>query len=361
MEKVFKQFNIKGKFISINPYGKGNINDTFLVRSKDNGNHYAYILQKINHNVFKDIDGLMNNIESVTTYIKANFPNSVLQKIIKTKDDKSYYIDKTNGSYWRVYTFVEDGVSFEEVTDPEQFYETGIAFGYFQKQLKDFDTSLLVDTIKNFHNTKERYNDFLTALENNLSNRAHLVEEEIEFLISRKKYTCVVIDLLEKKLIPIRVTHNDTKLNNVLLHKQTGLALSVIDLDTIMPGSILYDFGDAIRYGANTAAEDEVNLSLVGLDLKLFEAFTKGYLKYTAAIMNKYEIENLAFSALLITYELSLRFLEDYLNGDAYFKTDDKEHNLRRARTQIALLKDMEKQLEQMKEIVKRLYSESLN
>lgn len=361
MKRIFEQFDVNEKFISAELHGNGHINETFLVKTngKDKINHY--ILQRVNHHVFKDIDGLMKNIEFITSYLKDVSPESNTQEIIKTKDNKTHYLDKENYVYWRVFTYIENCLTFDTITDPNQFYKTGVAFGYFQKLLQDFNADLLVETIVDFHHTKRRYERFLKQVKLDLSERADLAKEEIDFLISRKNYSSVVVDLLEKELIPLRVTHNDTKLNNILFDKDTGEVLSVIDLDTIMPGSILYDFGDAIRFGANKAKEDEIDLSKVRIDLHLFELFTKGFLEHTADMMNEKEIEHLAFSAILITYELAMRFLGDYLDGDLYFKTKHPHHNLQRARSQIALIKDMEKNLDKMNEIVKKVTAKCLN
>lgn len=356
MEKIFKQFKVKGNLVSVNEYGNGYINDTFLVETKNGSNPEKYILQRINHKVFFDIEALMNNIEKVTSFVLGKYPDTVLQQIIKTNDNKNYFFDKINNAYWRVFSFVDDSVTHEYITDVNQFYEAGIAFGLLQRQLDDFDSSLLVETIKDFHHTEKRYQRFCEAVDRDLAQRTHLAVEEIKFLQSREHYASVVTDLIAAGKIPVRVTHNDTKLNNVLLNKRTGKALSVVDFDTIMPGSILYDFGDAIRYGASTAEEDETNLGKVSLDLVLFEAFTKGFLKHTAEILNEYELKYFAFSALLITYELSMRFLSDYLNGDIYFKIKNENHNLERTRAQIALLKDMENKLPKMEEIINRIY-----
>lgn len=360
MKKTFEQFDVNEKFISAELIGNGNINETFLVKTKGKDKINSYILQKVNHHVFKNVDGLMNNIKYITSYLKNGSKDSKTQEIIKTKTNQSFYLDKENYVYWRVYTYVQNSVTFDSITNPELFYKTGVAFGLFQKQLKNFDADLLIETIADFHNTKKRYNSFLKQIKLDLSERSHLAKEEIEFLVSREKYACVVVDLLEKKEIPLRVTHNDTKLNNILFDKDTGEVLAVVDLDTIMPGSILYDFGDAIRFGANKALEDEKDLSKVGIDLNLFERFTKGFLKNTIKMMNEKEIELLAFSAILITYELAIRFLGDYLDGDLYFKVKHPHHNLERARSQIALVQDMEKNLDKMEEIVKRVVNECL-
>lgn len=360
MKSIFKKFDVNGEILSCTSYGNGQINDTFLVKTIVNNKNKNYIMQRINHRVFKDIDGLMNNIAVVTSYIRKTYPNSTVQKTITTKDNKNYYFDKENYTYWRVFTFVENGLTLETITNPDQFYETGVAFGFFQEQLRGFDASLLVETIKDFHHTKNRYKSFLKTVRLDLMDRAKDVKEEIEFIRSRRKYANVIVDLLDQGLIPYRVTHNDSKLNNVLFHKVTYKALAVVDLDTIMPGSVLYDFGDAIRYGANTGLEDDKDLSRIGLDLELFESFTNGFLKHTASFMNEYELENLGFSAILITYELALRFLEDYLNGDNYFKTKYKDHNLQRARAQMALVEDMESKLDEMNDIIKK-YCEKTN
>lgn len=357
---IFENFNVEEKFISAVDHGNGHINDTYLVKANGKSEIKHYILQKINHRVFKNIDGLMKNIEIVTSHVNLKSPDAPYQKMIKTKDNKNYFFCNDTYTYWRLFTFVENGISLENITDPKQFYETGLAFGEFQKYLLDLKADELIETIIDFHNTKQRYKNFEASAENNLVNRARYAKEEIDFLLSKKHYASVIVDLLQTDKIPVRVTHNDTKLNNVLFHEITGKALSVVDLDTIMPGSILYDFGDAIRYGANNGKEDDEVLNNIGINLNLFELFTQGFLEHTAFMMSEKEIENLAFSALLMTYELAMRFLEDYLNGDTYFKVKDDNHNLRRARAQITLMKDIEKNLDAMNLIVKRIYANCL-
>ena len=241
-QRIFENFDIKEKFISVIPYGNGHINDTFLVQTKGKIKVKQYILQRINHRVFKNVEGLMNNIEIVTAYVNINSPGNVYQKIIKTKDNKNYYFCSDTYTYWRVYTFVEDGVSFDDIVEPNLFYETGLAFGEFQKHIQDLNAEKIVETIANFHNTKIRFKNFETSVNLDLVDRVRLAKPEIDFLLSKKDYAPVIVDLLEEKKIPYRITHNDTKLNNVVFHKTTKKALSVIDLDTIMPGSILYDF-----------------------------------------------------------------------------------------------------------------------
>jgi len=359
--EIFENFNVQGEFISAHIHGNGHINDTFLVKTNNNGEIKQYILQRINHRVFKDIDGVMNNIELVTSHVNTELPNNSFQQIIKTNDNKNYYFCNKTYTYWRVYTFVENGMSLEDITDPIQFYETGLAFGEFQKNIQALNSNNIVETILDFHNTKKRFENLKLSIQNDLVERAALAKDEIDYLLEKKDYASVIVDLLEEKKIPYRITHNDTKLNNVIFDRTTGKALSVIDLDTIMPGSILYDFGDAIRYGANKGKEDDFNLENVGIDLHLFELFTQGFLEHTFSIMNSYEIDNLAFSSLLMTYELAMRFLEDFLNGDTYFKVDDDRHNLRRTKAQIALMKDIEKNLKTMEKIVKKIYLNCLN
>lgn len=360
MKKIFKNFDVNEEFISAESIGNGNINETFLVKTNGEDKINCYILQKVNHHVFKNVDGLMQNIEFITSFLKNSSKNSKTQELVKTKNNQSYYLDKENYTYWRVYTYVENSITFDTITSPELFYKTGVAFGLFQKKLKNFDSDLLIETIADFHNTKKRYDTFLKQVNLDLSERSHLAKEEIDFIISRKKYASVIVDLLEDKTIPTRVTHNDTKLNNILFDEVTGEVLTVVDLDTVMPGSILYDFGDAIRFGANQALEDEQDLSKVKIDLELFELFTEGFLKHTINMMNEKEIELLAFSSILITYELAIRFLGDYLDGDLYFKTKHPDHNLQRAKSQIALVKDMEKNLDKMEEITKRISAQLL-
>lgn len=340
--------------IEVVPYGSGNINDTYLVVLDEIGEKEKYLMQKINSFVFKDVTRLIKNIELVTDYIYDNFPNVVQLKIIRTIEGEPFHFDVETKSYWRMYTFINDGIGYDIITDKKQFYELGSAFGDFQKMLNDFPIENLHETIPNFHNTKYRFDHFLKNIQLNKANRVNLVKEEINFLLEREHYASIIVDLLDKGIIPLRVTHNDT--NNVLINTKTARAVAVIDLDTVMPGSILYDYGDAIRYGANNALEDEPDLRKVSLSLELFTSFTKSFIKETASILTASEVENLVNGVLVITFELAMRFLEDYINGDEYFKTKYKDHNLVRARTQITLLKDMETKVDEMNKIVYKYY-----
>ena len=360
MKQVLANFKIKENILTIQPYGEGHINDTYLVECENNKN---YILQRINHHVFKDVEGLMNNISLVTSFLKEKIikNNGDIEKetlnIVKTLDDKPFYLDKENHKYYRVYLFVNDSLTLQKAETKELFKESAIAFGRFQNLLSDFDASLLCETIKNFHNTKERYNHFENTLSLDKCNRAKYCKEEIDFVLQRKQYCSKIVDLVEQNIIPLKVTHNDTKLNNVLLDNATKKSLCVIDLDTIMPGSALYDFGDSIRFGCNMGSEDSENLDEVTFSLDYYKAFVEGFLQEVKSSLNKYELENLSFAAILMTLECGIRFLDDYLDGDNYFKISKENHNLIRCRTQFKLVQEMEKQLDSMNQIVMDVYN----
>ncbi len=353
---ILSNFTLEGTPISIKPLGNGHINSTFLA-TYENGS--KFILQKINHYVFKDVSALMENIDVVNCFLKKKFekyPTNILQKtlsVIRTKDGNKFYMAE-DGTYWRVYDYIDNVVSYEIVESPEHFYYAGRAFGNFQKLLDDFPAETLTETIPNFHNTVSRYADFEEKIALNKSGRACEAEEEIAFARKYKWLAEELHPLIEKGELPLRVTHNDTKLNNLLLDEFTGEPICVIDLDTVMPGLSLYDFGDSIRFGSNPAEEDEKDLSKVYSDINLFEAYTKGFLEECGASLTEKEIELLPISALVMTYECGIRFLGDFVDGDTYFNAKRYEHNLDRARTQFKLVKDMEEKLPQMKAIVKK-------
>lgn len=351
--EVSEKFKINGRAASIRPYGEGHINETYLLVT-DEG--FKYILQKINNRLFKDVPRLMRNIELVTAHIAdkvrqrgGDIAREVLT-IVRTDEGKSYFGSEDTG-YFRVYIFIENATAHQVVQKSEHFYQSAYAFGTFQNQLADFDASQLYETIPNFHNTSVRFENFKKAVEADKAGRLKLVKKEVDFVLEREDYCGRIVRLLESGQMPLKVTHNDTKLNNVMIDDATGKAVAVIDLDTVMPGSSCYDFGDSIRFGCNPAAEDEVDLSKVNFRLDLFKTYTEGYL---AALKNISDTEkqNLAFSAILMTYECGMRFLTDYLEGDTYFRIKRENHNLDRARTQFKLVSDMEKLLEQMNEIV---------
>lgn len=351
MESVVKKFQIEGEVKEIKSFGDGLINRTFKVATDKE----EYLLQRINHTIFENVDGLMNNIQLINDYLKTvvKDPERQTLTIIPTIDDELYYQDE-EGNYWRVYLFMKNTLSFNQVETPEQFYTTGKAFGEFQRLLDGFDANQLVETIPMFHDTRHRYRQFEEAVEKDLAGRAHLVQEEIEFLRAKKDEASMLYDLLDKGELPLRVTHNDTKLNNVLFDKDTKEAICIVDLDTVMPGLMFFDQGDSIRFGANKVIEDEPDLSKVELDLELYEAYTKGFLEEVGSIMTDKEKELFVWGARIITLEQVYRFLWDYLNGDKYWVAQYPEHNLVRARNQLTFYKEIVKHFDKLETIVKK-------
>ncbi|HEY5585963.1 MAG TPA: phosphotransferase [Ruminiclostridium sp.] len=356
--ELIKHFNIEGEFIEAVPYGFGHINDTFAaIFKRASGGNHRYIIQRINQNVFKSPENLMENIEGITKHVRKKViaaggdPDRETLNIIPTVDGISFY--KTpEGDYWRVYIFIEKAQTFQIVENIKHFYNAGNAFGKFQKLVSDYPASKLHETIVNFHNTAKRYEAFKEALTKDVINRAASVKAEIDFVEKRANETSVIINLLQEGKLPLRVTHNDTKFNNVIIDDKTGKGICVIDLDTVMPGSSLYDFGDSIRSGTNLADEDELDLSKVCMDLELFESFTHGFLDSARDFLTPIELEYLPFGAKMMTLECGIRFLTDYLSGDVYFKIHRENHNLDRCRTQFKMVADMEEKNKQMKAIV---------
>lgn len=353
LKNIAEAFKIDGEFVSAAPYGEGHINSTFLLETTSD----KYILQKINNNVFPHPEEVMDNVVMVTEFLKDKIEKAggdakrETLTVIPTKDGESY-LKTENGDFYRVYVFIDNAISYQVVENPADFYNAACAFGKFQNMLADFDASKLHETIKNFHNTKTRYDDFEKAVADNKSGKADSVREEIEFAMARKCDASVIVDGITEGRIPLRVTHNDTKLNNVMVDEKTGKGICVIDLDTVMSGSLLYDFGDSIRFGTNPAAEDEKDLSKVCCDLNLFEQYVKGFLSQLGDSITKEEIELLPMSAKIMTLECGIRFLGDHLNGDVYFKIHRENHNLDRARTQFKMVADMEEKMDEMKAIV---------
>lgn len=350
MSDVLKVFKFEGEAVSKEPYGSGHINSTFLVVTNTGK---RYILQKINNKIFPDVEGLMNNITLVTEHLKKKYtePRRVLN-LIKTIDDKSFA--EVDGEYWRVYDFVEDSLCLQLPENNDDFYESAVAFGSFGEALSDFPVEKLVEVIPDFHNTPSRFKKFHEVLEKDPLGRAALVQEEIKFCLDREEEMGTLQRLRDDKVLPDRVTHNDTKLNNVLLDKNTRKNLCVIDLDTVMPGLCLYDYGDSIRFGASTALEDEKDLSKVSMSLDLFKIYTKGFVS-ALPNLTKEEKENLPLGAKTMTFECGMRFLTDYLDGDHYFAVHREGHNLDRARTQFKLVADMESKWEEMNKVVMEL------
>lgn len=349
---VLEQFRLDAPAVSCERYGCGHINETYLVVTESGR---RYILQKISNRAFPDVAGLQENIAAVTAHLRRqnNAPNSALN-LIFTGAGESWYHHGEN-SDWRVYDFIENSICLQAPEGPEDFYQSAIAFGSFQQQLSTFPAETLHETIRNFHNTPDRYRLFRQTLEADSEGRAAEVQPEIEFALSHEAVGGQLTRMLRDGELPLRVTHNDTKLNNVMLSSETRMPLCVIDLDTTMPGLSAYDFGDSIRFGAATAAEDEKNLEKVTMSLELFRIFTRGFLKACPGLTEK-ERQAFPLGALTMTLECGLRFLTDYLAGDHYFGIHYPEHNLDRCRTQFKLVADMEAKMTQMQQIVKEEY-----
>lgn len=348
-----KLFKIDGEPIKIESYGCGHINETYYAET-DTGR--KYILQRINSKLFTNVEKLMRNIELVTEFIGNKIkaaggdPFRETLTIVHSKSDRTFV--HTDNGYFRVYIFIDNATCYQIVAKPEDFYESAFAFGNFQKMLADFNAAQLFEVIPDFHNTRVRFENFKTALAEDKCKRAESVAAEIEFVLDREDYCGRIVDMLKAGIMPLKVTHNDTKLNNVMIDDATGKGIAVIDLDTVMPGSSAFDFGDSIRFGCNPAAEDEKDLSKVNFRMDLFETYCKGYFAALGKDITKVEKENLAFGAILMTYECGMRFLADHLSGDTYFKVHRENHNLDRARTQFKLVADMEENLAEMNKIV---------
>ncbi len=355
--EVVDAFFDKSEVTYCKRYGNGHIGDTFLVIIGDGEQKKRYILQRKNHEIFKETCSLIENIDKVTSFLRKKIianggnPDRETLTLVPTRDGKNYYVDSI-GCFWVLNLFIEDSICLEQVEKPEDFYESAVAFGYFQSLLSDYPAETLSETIPNFHNTPVRYEAFLKAVEEDSCGRKANVQPEIEFVINHKDDMSVAMQLLAEGKLPLRVTHNDTKLNNIMLDKDTKKGICVIDLDTVMPGLSIFDFGDSIRFGANTAVEDELDLSKVSLSLELFEVYTKGFLTGCKGSLTELEKKMLPMGAKIMTLECGMRFLTDYLQGDTYFKIHREKHNLDRCRTQFALVADMEKKWDKMQEIV---------
>ncbi|MDT8400973.1 MAG: aminoglycoside phosphotransferase family protein [Bacteroidales bacterium] len=355
LENIFKQFRAEGTFIEGKVFGTGHIHDTYKIET---GKAYRdYLLQKLNSKVFTDIPGLQENIFRVSNHIRQKLAgwgeNDVDRKcltVIKSHDDRTWFRDQ-KGDYWRMFIFIPDHHSFDEVKNPMQAYEGGRAIGCFQSLLSDLPGPRLNETIPYFHDVERRLETFHKALKEDAVSRAGRVKDEISFVLARQEEMKIIPRLGKQGKIPLRITHNDTKFNNILFDKD-GRALCLIDLDTVMPGYVHYDFGDSIRTAANTAAEDEEDLSKVHADLDTYEAFTRGYLHQISNILNPTEIEYLAFAPSLMTFIMGLRFLTDYIMGDVYYKIHKPDHNILRSRAQFRLIEDFEMKLDRMKSII---------
>lgn len=354
--EALRAYSSIGEVTEVTPYGNGHINRTYLVVADGK----KYILQKINSYVFKDPYGVMENIKGVTDHIRRKYEEAGLDSerctidIINTDAGKLLY-EGSGENYWRMYVYTDNTVAIDAVRSVDDFRNSAEAFGNFQRLLSDYPASTLCEPIKDFHNTPVRYANFLKALSRNKSGRAHTVEKEIEFVKQRESFTRLLEDANQRGELPLRVTHNDTKLNNILFDADTGEAICIVDLDTVSPGYSVTDFGDAIRFGANTAAEDEKDVSKVSLDLDLFRAYAEGFIRGCDGILEPSEAALLPEGAMMMTLECGMRFLTDYLDGDVYFGVGYPTHNLVRCRTQFALFADMERKKEQMDAIVREL------
>ena len=354
IDEIVSKFRVQGKIVSYRPFGTGHINDTYRVIT-DTGDNY--LLQRINHFVFKNIPGLMNNLVIVTNHLKKKLsctPGSNPEKEVLTlveSNKSNFYVEDAAGNYWRVFYFLNNTKSYDQVLTEKQAFEGGKAFGRFQALLAGLDTSLITDTIPNFHNIEFRLSNLQKAIADDPVKRLYKITADLEFIEQRSEQMSAILRQGNAGLLPQRIIHNDTKFNNVLLDIHDH-AQCVIDLDTVMPGYVAYDFGDAIRTIINTAPEDEADLSLIRLNMPLFTAYVKGYLQQTADFLTLEEVNSLIDGVLLLPYMQGIRFLTDYLNGDLYFKIHSPWHNLQRAAAQFQLLKKLEDAREQLNHII---------
>jgi len=361
VEELMSQFKVDGIYSDAQIYGSGHINDTYMV-IMESKREEKYILQRVNHNVFKNPKMLMDNVRRVTEHISSKViaeggdPMRQSLKLYPSLDDKPYYCDK-DGNYWRVYQCIHDAIGYDLVDKPEIAYQGGRAFGQFQTWLVDLPGEPLFETIPNFNNPTTILAHFDELVKSDPKNRVSLVSDEIEFVKERAYEMQRLVRMGAAGELPYRITHNDTKVNNVLIDIHTNKAVCVIDLDTVMTGFALNDYGDSIRTATNTGAEDDPDLSKIGISMELFEAYTKGYLEYAKAFLTDNELANLAFSGKLYPFIIGVRFLNDYLEGDVYFKIHHEHHNIQRARAQFKLLTDMESKFDLMNETVMRIYN----
>lgn len=349
--EAIRRFKHHGNVISCERYGSGHVNHTYLVVT-DTGDWY--ILQKINTSVFRDYKGLMNNLVAVTRHLaaKVSDPREVLTTI--GCHDGADYLVAEDGDVWRLYVFVKDSICFDQATTPELFAASATAFGNFQNMLADFPAEVLTETIPNFHHTVKRYEALERAIEADVKGRAASVKDEIEYAMSVRPFASTLINFHESGELPLRVTHNDTKLNNVLFDKTTHKGVCVIDLDTVMPGFVVNDFGDSIRFGAVLASENEKDLSKIVLNKDYYESYTKEFIAATRGKLSEFELRLLPVGAKMMTLECGVRFLTDYLNGDIYFHINYPDQNLDRCRTQFQYVRDMDSKWDYMNDVVDR-------
>ena len=352
-------FKLPGELKECIRYGSGHINDTYRLTYETPQGTKRYILQRMSKSIFKKPVELMENVSGVTAWLRKKIienggdPERETLTLVKSNDGLPYFVDST-GEYWRVYLFIEGATCYDAVKDVNDFYQSAVAFGHFQRLLADYPAETLHETIKDFHNTPDRLEKFKKAVAEDICGRAASVQKEIDFILEREELTHALYDLQLDGRLPLRVTHNDTKLNNIMIDDETGKAICVIDLDTVMPGLTANDFGDSIRFGASTALEDEQDLSKVSCDLHLFDVYARGFIEGCGGALTDLEIDMLPMGAILMTFENGIRFLTDHLEGDHYFHIHREGHNLDRCRTQLTLVKDMQEKLPQMNAIIQK-------
>ena len=361
LTEISKQFQIYGEILHAETCKIGHINETYSATYDQGGTNVRYIHQKINQSVFKDATALMKNLMRVTTHIRRKLEEMDVPDltrrcltVVPTRKGESFFRDGS-GDFWRTFVFVERVQTFESVQNPKQAFEAGKAFGNFQNLLVDLPGERLVETIPDFHNTRKRFSSLQKAVANDHFNRAHLAKKEIDFALKHESMVDVLLNALARRKIPERITHNDTKFNNVMLDVETGKEICVVDLDTVMPGCALYDFGDMVRTTTSPTLEDERDLSKVRMQMPMFKKLAEGYLSTAGKFLTPAEKSFVAFSGKLITFTIGLRFLTDYLNGDTYFRVHRSGHNLDRARTQFKLVESIERQEETMQKFVNGL------
>ena len=344
-------FKLHGELKECIRYGSGHINDTYRLTYETSQGTKRYILQRMSRNIFKKPVELIENISGVTSWLRKKIienggdPERETLTLVKSQTGLPYFVD-SDGEYWRVYLFIEGATCYDAVKDDNDFYQSAVAFGHFQQLLADYPAETLHETIKDFHNTPDRLKKFKKAVAEDVCGRAASVQKEIDFILEREELTHALYDMQLDGRLPLRVTHNDTKLNNIMIDDATGKAICVIDLDTVMPGLTANDFGDSIRFGAS--------LSKVSCDLHLFDVYAKGFIEGCGGALTDLEIEMLPMGAILMTFENGIRFLTDHLEGDHYFHIHREGHNLDRCRTQLTLVKDMQEKLPQMNEIIRK-------
>lgn len=344
---LVRRFCVNGTFSSFSPNGRGNVNDTLVVEMKSEGQVKRFTLQRINHSVFEDPIRLMENFSRVTRHLQSK-PNQNCLQLVSSKDGKFFHLDE-DGNFWRMLHYVEGVICLNVPETTSQAYEAARTFGQFQVDLSDLPGSPLHETIPNFHNTSQRYQNFLKSTEADPLNRLNSARDLYQFVLSRKD----ICEAVATEKYPLRVVHNDTKLNNVLLDNKSGKGVCVIDLDTVMPGCVLHDFGDLVRTASCTSHEEEKDLNKISFDYEIFKSIVRGYLESTHKMLESIEVAGLALAPLAITYELGIRFLTDYIDGDLYFKTNHPQQNLERAKVQFKLLESMENESLIMEEIVR--------